>query len=85
MLRPVTISVRRSDRIDGGREQGIAGTEIPAIFVPQAVDDDQNHYQIISNDDVHDFQCLHGLLDADIDAMEASIHSYLILFAGLKF
>jgi len=69
VLQPVTISVRTSDRIAGGREQRIAGPEIVG-FVPNV--DDQNHHQIISNDDVHDFQCPYGLLDADIDAMEGS-------------
>jgi hypothetical protein len=75
-------AVRTSDRTAGGREQRIAGIEIPARFDPQAVDDDQNHYQMISNDDIHDFQSSHGLLDADIDTMEGSIQLYLILFAG---
>jgi hypothetical protein len=80
VLQPVTISVRTSDRIAGGREQRIAGPEIVG-FVPRA-DDDQNHHQTFSNDDVHDFQCPNGLLEADIqvDAMEGSIR--LTLFAA---
>ena len=84
VLQPVTISVRTSDRIAGGREQRIAGPEIVG-FVPRADDDDQNHHQIISNDDVHDFQCPNGLLEAaiQVDAMEGSIR--LMLFAGQQF
>ena len=83
VLQPITISVRTSDRIAGGREQLIAGPEIVG-FVPRA-DDDQNHHQIFSNDDVHDFQCPNGLLEAyiQVDAMEGSIR--LTLFAGQQF
>jgi hypothetical protein len=89
-LQPVTISVRTSDsifRIAGGREQQIAGPEIPASFVPQAVDDDENDFQCPHGllDADHDFQCPHGLLDADIGAMEGSIILYLMLFAGQQF
>ena len=72
MLKPVTILVLTSDRTDGGREQCITGPEIPANFVPQAVDDGQNHHQIIFNDHGNDFQCPHGLLDADINTYNCS-------------
>ena len=73
VLLSVTISVRTSDRIAGGREQRITDPGNSENFVPQAVDEDQNHDNDFSHNDVHHLRYPRGLPDADTDVMEGSI------------